>query len=132
MKNENMKALFILLGTAVIILSCCFLSFYVAIKPTPSRSQLCKDLSEFIERTKCLDLDATYTVLEAAFPPYQTTREEVRNALGNYYFDSDEASYGSRDYYELDRTVLGEFLIQEAYGFNFDTEEKLLDIRYYD
>lgn len=85
-----------------------------------------------MERGRCLDLDATYTVLEVAFPLYQTTREEIRDALDDYYLDSDKSSLGSRDYYELDRTLLGEFLLQESYAFNFDVDGRLLSIKYYD
>jgi len=132
MKNDKLKAMFLLLGTVVTLSSCCCFSFYMAIRPIPGRSQLCKDLSEFIERTKCLDLGATYTVLEAAFPLYQTTREEVRNALDDSYFDSYDSPYGSLDYYELNRSLLGEFLGQSAYEFQFDADGKLLDINYID
>lgn len=132
MKNDKLKAMFLLLGTVVTISSCCFFSFYMVIRPIPGRSQLCKDLSEFIERTKCLDLEATYTVLEATFPLYHTTREEVRNTLDDYYFDSYDSPYGSRDYYKLDRTLLSEFWGQSAYKFKFDADGKLLNISYID
>ncbi len=133
---RNGRQTIVVLGiSGMLFIALCFFSFYMAVKPVPSRNQLCRHLSEFIERTKCRDLENTLDVLNAAFPTHEATREEVKNALDMYSYDSFESEFVIRDSYNLDKRWITNnlpFFVYQPYIFHFDKDGVLFKIEFYD
>jgi hypothetical protein len=123
MKKVQKKVWFSVL---LLFVSCCAVgqvTIYVALRPTPSREELCQALTEYIETQECKGLTVTQTITKA-FQPGITTRSQIQHVLGEYLVKSRISSESGRssDSYHLDGNWLGDKFGLTLHTFRFSQE----------
>lgn len=116
-----------IVGLITMVIVCVSLGYVM--DSQPSINQLCEDLRVH-KSDLCAADENWFEVIDLAFEPGVTTRQEVNTALNQYLFEvwATESGSISRETYELNRNIFGAIYV----NFYYDENGILAEIYYED
>jgi hypothetical protein len=114
----------------VILMSCMVINLVVDHSVQKTRTELCKQLADYISKDECMNQPGIWSVLNHAFTKGTTSAQEVRSALGEYFYQENEVPIGHVEDYFICSTPI-EYLCgvdNDLFSFYFDHKGMLIKI----
>jgi len=118
---------------SVLLLSLVLLNYVLTVLTWPSKAKLCRNVQDYLSIDECLKMENAVGIVQRAFPEGEVTSGDVNGALGEYLFAAYPTTYGHREVYHLDVSLINYLFDNFAtYKFKYDNNGVLIAFSYDD